>query len=484
MGEAGRSPKRRRSEAPEIGEAEEPPSAGEEEGDPPVAEEEEEGVDFISDLPDAILSEIIARLPTKEAGSTQVLASRWRNLWRSTPLNLDYRRLRARKDALAGAVSRILSTHPGPCRRLCISTYQLLHWPDAVDAWLRSDALDNLEELEFFLECLYTERYMRPRPPPASIFHFSYSLRVATIGKCHLMDATVQMLHFPKLKHLGLEDVIISEGSLHSMIAGCPVLECLLLVRAAGFRCLRINSASLISIGVDILYFLAEQIQFGELIIDHAPLLEKLVNLGVRNELDVSIISAPKLETVGCLCEQFCHRHSRFTFGTTVIKGVKNESLPEVVHNVKTLAVSVLLLDVDKVVDILRCFPCLENLYFKSCELTPKIVWRKKYRNLTKSLDICLKTVVFEDYRGIWAEVHFAQFFVLNARVLESMKFFVACKDYYKGFVAQQRKVLQLDKRASSGAHFIFTTKGCHHDAACIQHVQDLSFTDPFECRC
>lgn len=31
----------------------------------------------------------------------------------------------------------------------------------------------------------------------------------------------------------------------------------------------------------------------------------------------------------------------------------------------KTLAVSVLLLDVDKVVDILRCFPCLENLYFK-----------------------------------------------------------------------------------------------------------------------
>ncbi|XP_066168247.1 F-box/FBD/LRR-repeat protein At5g22660-like [Oryza sativa Japonica Group] len=96
VGNAGHSPKKRRSEAPEIGDA-----------------EEEEGVDIISNLPDAILGEIIARLPTKEAGSTQVLASRWHHLWCSTPLNLNYRPLRARKDALTRAVSRILFVTTG-----------------------------------------------------------------------------------------------------------------------------------------------------------------------------------------------------------------------------------------------------------------------------------------------------------------------------------------------------------------------------------
>ncbi|CAN6165833.1 unnamed protein product [Urochloa humidicola] len=437
--------------------------------------------DRISGLPDAILGDIISLLPTKDGVRTQVLASRWRHLWLAAPLNLDSDGFPAEDDdAYAGAVSRILSAHGGPGRRFRVSAHLIHRRPDTVDAWLRSPALDNLQEIDF------CHRYLdpgveEPSPPPASISRFSGSLRVVTLGKCHIPDALAGTLLFPQLKQLGIEKVHISEGALHSLISSCPALECLFVNESFGFSCLRINSSSLRSIGVGAQRYYGPEPRLQELIIEDAPCLEKLLyaeGFGSR----LSVVSAPKLATLGCPTDS--RGDSRILFGTTEFQELNAVSLATVMHSVKILAVNLWIFDLDKVIGLMKCFPCLEKLYMKSCNSAFENFWRRKYRLLLKSLDIRLKTVELEHYRGINGQVQFASFFVMNARELEVLRLVVKTKNYNDRFFAQQHMMLQMEKRASRGARLDFTTHICHDDLLPIKHVSDLSITDPFQCRC
>ena len=181
-------------------------------------------------------------------------------------------------------------------------------------------------------------------------------------------------------------------------------------------------------------------------------------------------------------------------------------------RTVKILALNMSFLCLDSVINLMRCFPCLEKLYMKvinsvhSCAIlidwlfscfdlllifffqsctaaSHKNLWRRKHRDFVKCSDIRLKTLVLENYRGIRWQVNFVTFFVLNASVLEVMRLEVASKDYNEAFLAQERKELQLEKAASRGALFEFTTHTCRHCASHVKHVRDLDITNPYECK-
>ena len=110
--------------------------------------------------------------------------------------------------------------------------------------------------------------------------------------------------------------------------------------------------------------------------------------------------------------------------------------------------------------------------------------WGQKYRNLIGTLDIRLKKIVLSTYLGNNAHVKFAEFFVLNARVLESMVLQVDVSNYHnKAWIERQQTLLQIEERASRGARFDFVSHSsrpvsCEH--IWYEQVHDLSKADPF----
>ena len=302
MGAATRAQAKRKSSLQQqSGGHEPPPRAG---GGCP-------GPDLISLLPNEVLGDIISLLPTKDGARTQALSARWRPLWLSAPLNLATRG--GAEDADEDAVSRVLSAHRGPARRFAVSNLALA----GLDGWLRSPALDRLQELDVSYSLAVSPT---PAMPPSAL-RFSSTLRVAHLGCCQFPDVAAGQAHFPRLRHLTLRLVTVSEQSLHAMLAGSPALHSLVLKYSYGFRRLRINSRSLSCFAVhysDRPGRSGPEIMLQELVLEDTPCLERLLHCGTSGDdgMRVSVISAQKLKMLGRLTD----RIGRLEVGTTVFE--------------------------------------------------------------------------------------------------------------------------------------------------------------------
>ncbi|CAL5079765.1 unnamed protein product [Urochloa decumbens] len=438
------------------------------------------GPDMISCLSNDILGDIIALLPAKDGARTQILSQRWRPLWRSAPLNLDAVVAGSYGYYHVAAIRSKLQAHKGPVRRFSLTWHYNYDHFCTIDSILKSPQLDNLQEFELFFRYNVCEY----RRVPQSVLRWSLTIRVLNIfmvGEVLIFPMeTACSFHFPHLKQLTLKGVNISEGTLHGILSGCPILESLVLDWNIGYRRLHISSSTLRSLGIsDAWNYKVGNLE--EVIIEDAPQLERIIpRPPKRDDLVIRIIHAPKLKTLGYLS----NRISTFVLGTMVFQKMVLVSQPSLTRTVKILALNSYP-NLHIVINFLKCFPCVEKLY-----IMPFI--QGSFKNIRnhislECLDLHLKMVEFTNYRGNMSDVNFIKFFVLNSRVLESMKFVARRDSCDAEWVQEQHKKLQLNERASSGATFDFHADHGSSSLVHLKHISDLTIDDPFDsslCRC
>ncbi|CAL5008464.1 unnamed protein product [Urochloa decumbens] len=293
-------------------------------------------VDLISRLPDDILGEVISLLPSADGTRTQLLSRRWRPLWRSAPLNLH-----AKTFAAAAA---ILSIHRGGTSR------------------------------RFSLTCPGGEEEddaLIDDPAAPSLLRFSPTLHVLSLCCRHgslEFPTESAALDFPHLEQMTLHGVSISENILHGFLSGCPVLRSLVLGDNAGLRHLRLRSPTLRSISVS-----DGHGDYGgkleEVVVEDAPLLERLITDGFMCGLLIRVVQAPKLKIFGYVgdgTDEYDHQ-SR----TWVFKKMELVSLPIPMRTVKILALDVVPDNLDGVIDFLTWFSCVEKLHVVCTHFNP-----------------------------------------------------------------------------------------------------------------
>ncbi|EEE53415.1 hypothetical protein OsJ_36490 [Oryza sativa Japonica Group] len=218
-----------------------------------------------------------------------------------------------------------------------------------------------------------------------------------------------------------------------------------------------------------------------EVIIENAPLLERLTPPCIRNEgFVIWVTQAPKMKTLGYLS----HKISTIELGTMVFQKLVPVSLSNVMCTVKILALD-RAPDLDVVIDFLKCFPCVEKLYVVAF-IQGNFKNALRYVSL-ECLDLHLRMVEFINYQGNMLDLNFIRFFVLNARVLECVKLVAAHDKYGRKWMEKQQQKLQLYGRASRGITFDFQADYGSNGSVHMKHISDLTTDDPFDssfCRC
>ncbi|KAJ1288891.1 hypothetical protein BS78_02G123000 [Paspalum vaginatum] len=151
---------------------------------------------------------------------------------------------------------------------------------------------------------------------------------------------------------------------------------------------------------------------------------------------------------------------------------------------------------IDDAIGLMKCFPCLQKLYVRiSLSERPKRVQLHDPLDYLECFHLHLKKLILINYQGEKGVVEFAKFFLLKAKVLQTVELANNRHNCVSEYLAKQRRKLQLENRASQDAKVVmscysFYNGSCYsysNDSMHIRHMHDMSIGDPFDrslCTC
>ncbi|CAM0946995.1 unnamed protein product [Alopecurus aequalis] len=380
----------------------------------------DDGQDHISGLANDLLSNIVSRLPTKEAARTMVLSTRWRCVWAATPLFVDDAHLRATDEPRKmsafrdlRAVSRCVAAHPGPVRGLRITRISFHLQEYALQRLVSSLVAKNVQDL-----ILFNRPWPLNMPLPDDILSCaSLSRLYLGVWRWCFPDTTAHPPAFPNLHELGIFHTIIEDKEVDALLAHCPELK--ILSYAMTYNCpsrLHVRSRSLRVV-------MEWRCMFDEVIVDDAPCLERLLFESMCSRRPIKIVHAPRLEVLGFLDLQL---HTLEIGGIVIMAGM-NVRARAMLPSLKIFAVKVRFwhdMEAKMLPTLLKCFPRLETLHIMSIRSrSPDVV---EDMDFWKSLASCdcleshLKTFVLQGFQCRKHEVSFLQYIFKNGKVLKT----------------------------------------------------------------